>query len=410
VVYRKEQSFKLTNEGDRVRFALELYNLLSALDDESGDGGTREEVQNIKEYVNQLGNDHGMESFASRKCRATHDSDGENQHSAHQKRGNGGAVEQLEGCGYEVVPDVFETDGGTWESITKVQLRNHFSIHDVALTIVLQLPPHIHTVFRQSDPKKTKLIAKQVCERSDELYILKYLRTIRPQSPHVISFIETIPSITGGWLILPKLHFIGDQALLNSCGVSRQVHLGWGLIKELAYLHEHKVAHRDIKPDNLVCDDVFRLQIINFDVAMEVEDENTKIDEYRGTEGWTAPEMGEQDGPTPMYSPIKADRWSCGCVILRHIMVRKGDNRLSKFAYQLMAKDPQQRPSLLEWDKRPAAPLANVGGKESRPRQEMVEVDMKQPNAKKPRLAVTERGVQPELNGLQASRPRGAVF
>jgi len=141
------------------------------------------------------------------------------------------------------------------------------------------------------------------------------------------------------------------------------------------------------------------LQIIDFDVAIEVQDENTEIDEYRGTKGWTAPEMGEEDGQTPMYSPIKADRWSCGRVLRRHIMVGKGDNRLSKIANRLMANDPQRRPSLLEWDKWSAAPLsdmANVlkdGGKESRLRQDMVAVDresMKPPDAKKPKLAVTE--------------------
>jgi len=100
-------------------------------------------------------------------------------------------------------------------------------------------------------------------------------------------------------------------------------------------------------------------------------------------------------------------------------MVGKGDNRLSKIANRLMANDPQQRPSLLEWDKWSAAPLSDmanvlkVGGKESRLRQDMVEIDresMKPPDAKKPRLAVTERGVQPELNGSQAFRPMGEVF
>ncbi|KAH8981237.1 kinase-like domain-containing protein, partial [Lactarius hatsudake] len=91
------------------------------------------------------------------------------------------------------------------------------------------------------------------------------------------------------------------------------------LIKGLAYLHKHRIAHRDIKPDNLVCDDVFRLKIIDFDIAIKVQDENTEVDKYcgldRGTEGWTAPEIGKEDGPTPMYSPIKADRWSCGRVL-----------------------------------------------------------------------------------------------
>ena len=213
---------------------------------------------------------------------------------------------------------------------------------------------------------------------------------------HVIQFIEAIPSTTRDWLILPKLHSICDQVFLNSRGVFGRVQLGWGLIEGLGYLHEHKIAHRDVKPDNLVCDSDFRLQIIDFDVAIKVEDEGTEIDEYRGTKGWTAPEMGTEDGPRLMYSPIKADRWSCGRVLLRHIMVGKGDNRLLKFALQLVANDPQQRPSLVERHNLLAPPVSYVAnvvkdGRKAvfRPRQDMIEVDresMKPPDAKKPRL------------------------
>ena len=181
---------------------------------------------------------------------------------------------------------------------------------------------------------------------------------------------------------------------MNRVGVRNRVQLGWGLIKGLAYLHLHKVAHRDVKPHNLVCDGDFRLQIIDFDVAIKVQDENTEIDEYRGTKNWTAPEMGDEEGPTPMYSPIKADRWSCGRVLLRHIMVKR-DKQLSKFSDQLTANDPQQRPSLLEWPQWFAAlpNVANVhkdGGKESRPWQDMIEIDgesMNPPDAKKPRMS-----------------------
>ena len=85
-----------------------------------------------------------------------------------------------------------------------------------------------------------------------------------------------------------------------------------GLIQGVAYLHKFCIAHRDIKPDNLVVDRNFPLKIIDFDFAMQVEGEDDVVDGQCGTEGWMAPEMEESS----MYSPIKADRWSTGKVLL----------------------------------------------------------------------------------------------
>ncbi|KAH9052031.1 hypothetical protein EDB83DRAFT_2521899 [Lactarius deliciosus] len=376
-VFYKKRSFKLSVTVERMQFVLELYNLVSAMDVETEDDGTKRGIRDLTVDLRKLRKDGKLPTFTGKaKNRRPHD--GENQAGPSTHGGGGsGATEELEAHGYQVVPDIIETDGGTWEVIEK-------------------LPPHVRTVYRRGDPK-TELIAKRLREGSNELHILQHFRKIRPQSPHVIALIDTIPSITGGWLILPKQRSLRNQRLMNSAGIHVRVKLGWGLVSGLAYLHEHKVAHRDIKPDNLVCDAVFSLKIIDFDVAIEVQDENTEVDKYRGTKGWTAPEMGEEDGLTPMHSPIKADRWSCGHVLLRHIMVGKGDKRLSKFAERLMAKDPQLRPSLLDRDKSPIAPLSDMiyihkdGGKESRPRQDMVGVDeecMKPPDAKKLRLAV----------------------
>ena len=262
---------------------------------------------------------------------------------------------------------------------------------------MLQLPPHIRTVYRQRDPKKTELIAKRARKGSNELVFLEYLLTKQPRSPRVIQFIEAIPSTTKEWLILPKLRSIRDQVYLNSRGATGRVQLGWDLIEGLAYLHEHKIAHRDVKPDNLVCDDDFRLQIIDFDVAIKVEDENTEVDEYRGTKDWAAPEMGNEDGPKLMYSPIKADRWSCGCVIRCHFMVGKEDKRLSKFAAQLMMGDPHQRPSLLDWRNFLVSPISDVTKDVTQPQQDMVEADgegMDPPDAKKLRLELDGSDVE----------------
>ncbi|KAH9002854.1 kinase-like domain-containing protein [Lactarius deliciosus] len=382
-VFLKKRTFDLKNKDSRVKFALEFYNLASALKDKSDleSKDTRRKVEEFREHVYKLSMDHNLARFIIKtQLPASTGSDEGNQpgSSVHQKGDTGDATGQLEACGYAVVPDVIETDHGIWEFVDK-------------------LPPHIRTVYRRSDRSKKELIAKRLRKGSVELHILKHLHSMRPQSPHIIPLIETIPSTTGGWLILPKLHSVGEQRLMNLGGLRGRVQLGQGLIKGLAYLHEHNVAHRDIKPGNIVCDDAFHLQIIDFDAAVQVQDENTETDEYRGTEDWTAPEMGKEDGPTPMHSPIKADRWSCGRVLLRYIMLGKGAGPLSKFAEQLMADDPQKRPSLLEWDKWSAAysDMANVLGKEVRPGEDMVEVDgesMKPPDAKKPRLEVTEQG------------------
>jgi serine/threonine protein kinase len=256
-------------------------------------------------------------------------------------------------------------------------------------------------VYRQSDPNKTEYMAKHVREGSNERAIHEYLQSRQSHSPHIISLIEAVPSTTREWLILPNLCCIRDQWFvdMSSTGDANRVELGWGLIKGLAHLHKHKIAHRDIKPGNLVCDDDFNLKIIDFDMAIRVQDENTEINEYCGTEGWTAPEIGKQDGPTPMYSPIKADRWSCGRVILRHIMVGvgvgKGDHRLLTFANQLMANDPQRRPSQLEWHALLAPPLTVM---HDRCRQDVGE-DIKPPDAKKRKLE-SELVLQPQVSRM----------
>ena len=85
-----------------------------------------------------------------------------------------------------------------------------------------------------------------------------------------------------------------------------------------------------------------------------------------------------------LYSPIKADRWSCGRVILRHIMIGStvinADRRLLNFANQLLMEDPQQRPSLLQVGSHVAV---------SRPQQHLLNVDgesMELPDAKRFRL------------------------
>ncbi|KIK68759.1 hypothetical protein GYMLUDRAFT_142750, partial [Collybiopsis luxurians FD-317 M1] len=88
-------------------------------------------------------------------------------------------------------------------------------------------------------------------------------------------------------------------------------------INGVAFLHRHQIAHMDLKPSNLVCTPKPEniLKIIDFSVSVRSPSEEHTICGFRGTVGWTAPEVGKEDGPALCYSPRRADKWSCGAVI-----------------------------------------------------------------------------------------------
>ena len=115
-VYCKTQLFDAKKTVDCLKFALELYNLSSALDDESEDD-TEQRVKDLRSTVNAARKKHKLPTFTGK----TKDWEDQTEPNVRRKGDDGGANEQLEACGYEVVPDVLETDGGTWELISKVQ-------------------------------------------------------------------------------------------------------------------------------------------------------------------------------------------------------------------------------------------------------------------------------------------------
>jgi serine/threonine protein kinase len=214
-----------------------------------------------------------------------------------------------------------------------------------ALTLDLQTPSHILTVYQRKVPGK-KFIAKKVREQSNELEIFELLSTFQPKSEHIISLHESFQTQSTSWAILPEMNSVAAYVMFSPDKLSGKVaQVCWGLIKGVAYLHTFYIAHRDIKPENLVVDKDFCLKIIDFDAAMKVRDEDEVVDGQCGTRGWMAPEMEEKS----VYSPIKADRWSTGQVLLYLLdKFGKQDTVLRTIARKLVTHDPEERSSILE--------------------------------------------------------------
>ena len=272
----------------------------------------------------------------------------------------------------------------------------------VALMLDAQRPPNILIVHQPSKSSK-ELIAKRIRKRSNELEIFKHLNTIQPKSEHVISLVDSFRTQSRAWAILPKMNSVAYCVKHTPTQFNRSVlQVCWALIDGLAYLHGLRIAHRDIKPDNLLVDRDFCLKIADFDIAMRVKDEDKEINGQCGTKDWMAPEVEDKSS---MYNPIRADRWSCGRVLL-YLLDRflKEDPLLRVIGRELKAHDPKRRPPLPEWKNwRDVASIRETcKRKASRPVEVTIEVDedMEFPKAKKPR--VSRRGqkrevVSPEL-------------
>ena len=136
---------------------------------------------------------------------------------------------------------------------------------------------------------------------------------------------------------------------LNECStlsVSMVANFGRQLLEAVRFMHGQRVAHHDLKPENVVVDlHIHQLSIIDYDLAMFVDGRNEMAHGYVGTDGFTAPEVGD-DWKERHYA---ADLWATGRV-LGFLLPLSDDpkspelKRLWSISGQLSDDDPGQRP------------------------------------------------------------------
>ncbi|CAD5111777.1 DgyrCDS1050 [Dimorphilus gyrociliatus] len=141
--------------------------------------------------------------------------------------------------------------------------------------------------------------------------ILRLLGATRHGS-HFFMFTEWMP----GGSIANLLETYGCFTENVTIKYIRQVILG------LAYLHENRILHRDLKGANLVVDSSGqRIRIADFGASATLQGDMTGLDEFRnelmGTIPFMAPEVlkGESYGRS-------ADVWSVGCIIIQMLTAK----------------------------------------------------------------------------------------
>ncbi|KAJ8509387.1 hypothetical protein ONZ45_g8431 [Pleurotus djamor] len=325
VRYHKHKINLNTFQG-RAEFALRLYNFLQSLDDNHsqadstiGDalGSFVEATKLLKAYTQPK-----TSKQTSNKRARTEGSSGPNQ-------------------------------GGTLQTVTEddsacTELRSHgFEVH----ASLGNSFPHMAVVWRAPNPN-IRFVAKKVPKNSREVDILRRLNSIPDRSENIVELVDSFYGTSGTlWAVFPKLPQSLDDCLHYYPPDYLSPHASSiceSLVQVISHLHALNIAHQDIKPDNILLTDDFALKLIDFGFAIEVRDENDQVRDLTGTKGWNPPEIEEG---WPKHSPIKADRWACGNVVLYILDTCKidGPHGLRSFATQLTSKSPEDRPPVSRW-------------------------------------------------------------
>ena len=144
----------------------------------------------------------------------------------------------------------------------------------------------------------------------------RFLREIRYVAkldhPHLARLLDSGETDYLLWFVMPYVPGESLRALLQRerrLPVAGAARLGCELLGALAHAHEHGIAHRDIKPDNIVLSPVGAV-LVDLGIARAIahsgEDRVTRSGFVVGTEEYMSPEQAagapDVDGRTDLYS------------------------------------------------------------------------------------------------------------
>ncbi|PKA57399.1 CBL-interacting protein kinase 7 [Apostasia shenzhenica] len=162
---------------------------------------------------------------------------------------------------------------------------------------------------------KPELVAGGLAHR-----ILREVSAMRRLSdhPHILKLHEVLATRSKIFLVM-ELAPCGDllshvarrrRRRLPEPTASRYLHQ---LISALRFSHAHGVAHRDVKPQNLLLDHAGNLKVSDFGLSAlpEHRREDGLLQTACGTPAYAAPEISRRKG----YDGARADAWSCGVIL-----------------------------------------------------------------------------------------------
>jgi serine/threonine protein kinase len=181
-------------------------------------------------------------------------------------------------------------------------------------------------------------------EDEEEIGILQYLAALPSELNHTVRPFG-VWSVTGGSII--AMPAAGNRLTKVTDLDTHLWSLTGQLFEAVQFMHDHNVAHMDLKPANILVPSSYgRLTIIDFGSSVRLRNKMDLRQGHAGTEGYMAPEVGNAK-----FSPIRADLWSVGQVVKELCMLCRPStyrDRLSDLSELLLNDNPSKRPMMSE--------------------------------------------------------------
>ncbi|RDB28735.1 Serine/threonine-protein kinase ksg1 [Hypsizygus marmoreus] len=235
------------------------------------------------------------------------------------------------------------TASSNGQSTSSKSSRAHNSPHDFDFGEILGHGSY-STVIRATDKKSGRVYALKVLDKA-HLQRHNQQRTALAEKESLVVLGLGHPGIVGlhstfqdAWSLYFVLDLVpnGDLRVLitrfGSLSLSCARYYSAQITDALDYIHCKGVIHRDVKPENLLLDERFRVKIADFGTS-KVVGPGGRSRTFVGTPQYYSPELLEKNETTQA-----SDWWALGCVLFEMIAGRFAFNGQSHLATWRMIK------------------------------------------------------------------------